>query len=240
MCVHVVLRLFLCSVTVALLCSAAVCLERLDGSVSGLLTTICNHTFHCSVPSTPHPFAVAALAAYVLVCLHVFACVWLCGLAWCGVYFAVPEELAGLVVPRVSILPERGGREADVRGLRPRGRAVDVPHLRPRRLRSLRGRARRRALPTYKPRVQVHACTTVCCEVLRCACPAVMLVTPRGVARVRGSMELQSQRVWDYVGDGYVHRLIQNARDGKLVELPDPRLRSEGERSQVRRCARCA
>jgi BRCA1-associated protein len=53
-------------------------------------------------------------------------------------------------------------------------------------------------------------------------------------------MELQSQRVWDYVGDGYVHRLIQNARDGKLVELPDPRLRSEGERSQVRRCARCA
>lgn len=67
-----------------------------------------------------------------------------------------------------------------------------------------------------------------------------MLVTPRGVARVRGSMELQSQRVWDYVGDGYVHRLIQNARDGKLVELPDPRLRSEGERSQVRRCARCA
>ena len=26
-----------------------VCLERLDGSISGLLTTICNHTFHCTV-----------------------------------------------------------------------------------------------------------------------------------------------------------------------------------------------
>jgi BRCA1-associated protein len=48
------------------------------------------------------------------------------------------------------------------------------------------------------------------------------------------SMELQSQRVWDYAGDGYVHRLIQNSRDGKLVELPDPRIAaSGGERSQV-------
>jgi BRCA1-associated protein len=26
--------------------------------------------------------------------------------------------------------------------------------------------------------------------------------------------------VWDYAGDGYVHRLIQNKTDGKLVELP--------------------
>lgn len=34
------------------------------------------------------------------------------------------------------------------------------------------------------------------------------------------SLELETQRVWDYVGDGYVHRLIQNKADGKLVELP--------------------
>lgn len=26
--------------------------------------------------------------------------------------------------------------------------------------------------------------------------------------------------MWDYAGDGYVHRLIQNKSDGKLVELP--------------------
>ena len=30
-------------------------------------------------------------------------------------------------------------------------------------------------------------------------------------------------QVWDYKGDNYVHRLIQNKVDGKLVELPDPR-----------------
>ncbi|PPQ62858.1 hypothetical protein CVT24_006256 [Panaeolus cyanescens] len=34
------------------------------------------------------------------------------------------------------------------------------------------------------------------------------------------ALELETQRVWDYAGDGYVHRLIQNKSDGKLVELP--------------------
>jgi BRCA1-associated protein len=34
------------------------------------------------------------------------------------------------------------------------------------------------------------------------------------------AMDIASQRVWDYVGDGYVHRIIQNKADGKLVELP--------------------
>ncbi|GBG77380.1 hypothetical protein CBR_g23711 [Chara braunii] len=36
------------------------------------------------------------------------------------------------------------------------------------------------------------------------------------------SLELETQRVWDYVGDGWVHRLIQSKTDGKLVELPAP------------------
>nr|GAT42956.1 predicted protein [Mycena chlorophos] len=35
------------------------------------------------------------------------------------------------------------------------------------------------------------------------------------------ALELETQRVWDYAGDGYVHRLIQNKADGKLVELPN-------------------
>eukprot|EP01137_Pigoraptor_chileana_P034414 Opistho-2@26929 len=45
------------------------------------------------------------------------------------------------------------------------------------------------------------------------------------------AMELDSGRVWDYVGDNYVHRLIQNKADGKLVELPgnsQPRPVAEG------------
>jgi BRCA1-associated protein len=34
------------------------------------------------------------------------------------------------------------------------------------------------------------------------------------------AMDLSSQRVWDYVSDSYVHRIIQSKTDGKLVELP--------------------
>ena len=39
------------------------------------------------------------------------------------------------------------------------------------------------------------------------------------------ALELETQRVWDYAGDGYVHRLIQNVADGKLVELPSASMR---------------
>ncbi|CDK24484.1 unnamed protein product [Kuraishia capsulata CBS 1993] len=34
------------------------------------------------------------------------------------------------------------------------------------------------------------------------------------------ALDINSQRVWDYAGDNYVHRLLQNMSDGKLVELP--------------------
>lgn len=34
------------------------------------------------------------------------------------------------------------------------------------------------------------------------------------------AMDIETQHVWDYVGDGYVHRLITNKADGKVVDLP--------------------
>ena len=39
------------------------------------------------------------------------------------------------------------------------------------------------------------------------------------------SMELGQDRVWDYVGDNFVHRLVQNTEDGKLVQQEE---RNEG------------
>lgn len=33
------------------------------------------------------------------------------------------------------------------------------------------------------------------------------------------AMDLSTQRVWDYASDAYVHRLVQDAHDGKLVDL---------------------
>lgn len=34
------------------------------------------------------------------------------------------------------------------------------------------------------------------------------------------AMELDTTRVWDYASDSYIHRLVANESDGKLVELP--------------------
>lgn len=34
------------------------------------------------------------------------------------------------------------------------------------------------------------------------------------------ALEIETQRIWDYLGDGYVHRLLQNMVDGAIVELP--------------------
>ena len=44
-------------------------------------------------------------------------------------------------------------------------------------------------------------------------------------------------QVWDYAGDGYVHRLIQSKTDGKLVEVAPPRA---GQAREDASCSRWA
>jgi len=41
----------------------------------------------------------------------------------------------------------------------------------------------------------------------------------------------ETQHVWDFAGQGYVHRLLQNKEDGKLVEVNDPTNTTSQERS---------
>lgn len=43
------------------------------------------------------------------------------------------------------------------------------------------------------------------------------------------ALELETQRIWDYEGDSYVHRLIQSRTDGKFVELPSSHSSSKNE-----------
>jgi BRCA1-associated protein len=44
------------------------------------------------------------------------------------------------------------------------------------------------------------------------------------------AMDMESKRVWDYAGDGYVHRIIQDGATGeKLVELPGSRRTANAE-----------
>ncbi|CAE5964772.1 unnamed protein product [Arabidopsis arenosa] len=122
-----------------------VCLERLDQDTGGILTTMCNHSFHCSCISN-WPDSSCPVCRYCqqqpensVCCIcqtteNLWMCV-ICGVVGCGRY----KE----------------------------------------------GHARR------------HWEETDHCY----------------------SLELETQRVWDYAGDNYVHRLIQSKTDGKLVEL---------------------
>ncbi|KAL3765885.1 hypothetical protein ACHAW5_002118 [Stephanodiscus triporus] len=41
------------------------------------------------------------------------------------------------------------------------------------------------------------------------------------------ALDTETQHVWDFAGGGYVHRLLQNLEDGKIVEGTDPRLMEE-------------
>ncbi|CAN6449965.1 unnamed protein product [Victoria cruziana] len=122
-----------------------VCLEKLDNDVSGTLTTICNHSFHCSCISkwTDSSCPVCRYCqqqpekSRCSICdtsENLWMCV-LCGFVGCGRY-----------------------REGH-------------------------------AIRHWKETQHCYA------------------------------LELETQRVWDYVGDNYVHRLIQSKTDGKLVEL---------------------
>jgi BRCA1-associated protein len=47
------------------------------------------------------------------------------------------------------------------------------------------------------------------------------------------AVNTETQHVWDFVGQGYVHRLIQNADDGKIVEVADPSNTTSQERSLI-------
>ncbi len=55
---------------------------------------------------------------------------------------------------------------------------------------------------------------------------------PVTVNNSRRSLATETQQVWDFAGDGFVHRLIHNKADGKLVEISDPGQTSE-ERPQM-------
>eukprot|EP00252_Welwitschia_mirabilis_P008050 TRINITY_DN1975_c0_g1_i2.p1 TRINITY_DN1975_c0_g1~~TRINITY_DN1975_c0_g1_i2.p1 ORF type:complete len:538 (+),score=93.47 TRINITY_DN1975_c0_g1_i2:664-2277(+) len=122
-----------------------VCLERLDSHISGILTTVCNHSFHssciskwadsscpvcryCQQQPEKSTCSVCSTAENLWICL-------ICGFVGCGRYQS--------------------------------GHAIN--HWK---------------------------------ESQHCY-----------------SLEVESQRVWNYVGDNYVHRLIQSKTDGKLVEL---------------------
>ncbi|KAJ2881983.1 hypothetical protein IWW38_005721, partial [Coemansia aciculifera] len=173
-----------------------VCLERLDASASGLLTTLCRHTFHCR-------------------------CLQRWGDGTCPVCRYTQTS------PFVD--QERFHRTVgDNSPMTLAAKPLSSPPL----------------LPASSSSVSVEAAEVIdgkqnsednCCSVCgRTGDLWICLVCGTiGCGRyVNGhakdhfnetqhpySMELQSQCVWDYAGDGYVHRLLQNVADRKVIAL---------------------
>lgn len=106
--------------------TCAVCLDRLDASASGILTTLCNHTFHCD-----------------------------CLFRWEGSSCPVCRYSHGDIVSACEVcflsvqcfVPTRVVLTLHAAGLPYNGAPLDLPHLRPRGLRSLFGRTCEAAFP---------------------------------------------------------------------------------------------
>lgn len=137
-----------------------VCLERMDSSVTGLMTVTCQHTFHCS-------------------CLSKWS-----------------DSRCPVCRYTQSRLTKKG-------------------HI----------------LPSFVPE---HGCCAVCgtgSDLWVCLICATV-----GCGRYKAghahrhfketghlySLELESQRVWDYAGDGYVHRLIQSKAEFGVLDEDGP------------------
>ncbi|XP_078047757.1 BRCA1-associated protein isoform X2 [Augochlora pura] len=135
-----------------------VCLERMDESVDGILTILCNHTFHAS-------------------------CLAKWGDTTCPVcrYAQTPESLAD------SYCMECNSSESnDALWI-----CLICGHI---------GCSRYHQGHAFQ-----HYCETQHCY----------------------AMQLGNNRVWDYVGDNFVHRLLQN-KDGKMVEGGPTATKAEG------------
>ncbi len=148
-----------------------VCLERLDTHISGIVTTVCNHTFHsaclskwadssCPVcryaqeqPDKPECH-VCGTTDNLWICI-------ICGYVGCG------------------------RRDPD---LIHHARSLVLTHH----ALALRRYAAGHAVSHWRDTEHCY------------------------------SLELDTQRVWDYLGDGYVHRLIASKTHGHLVELSPP------------------
>ncbi|KOC66982.1 BRCA1-associated protein [Habropoda laboriosa] len=135
-----------------------VCLERMDESVDGILTILCNHTYHAS-------------------------CLAKWGDTSCPVcrYAQTPEPVADSYCMECNT-----GESNDVLWI-----CLICGHI---------GCSRYHQGHAFQHYHETHHCY---------------------------AMHLESNRVWDYVGDNFVHRLLQN-KDGKMVEGGPTATKAEG------------
>ncbi|KAJ1984110.1 hypothetical protein H4R34_000863 [Dimargaris verticillata] len=186
--------------------SCPVCLESLDSSATGLLTIQCQHTFHCQCLSR-----------------------W--GDSSCPVcrYSAINRRVSSALVTQYTSHSTKGDQPAPAtsppqpmpptastsgQGSR---ELVDPPPVAD----SDGGNDEDQQCSVCHSGVQLWICL-ICAHIGCGRYQSGHAYHHFGETGHVYALELETQRVWDYVREGYVHRLIQNKTDGKLVELPDP------------------
>ncbi|KAJ2520859.1 hypothetical protein GGI11_002177 [Coemansia sp. RSA 2049] len=200
-----------------------VCLERLDNSASGLLTTMCHHTFHCK-------------------------CLARWGNGSCPVCrYTQTLPLVDHDLFRRTVASD-GGRAMAFAMASTSGRttagasrsANPSSSLLESQSPSSSSEARQPDAADTSGSSSCHVCGLTSDLWICLICGTV------GCGRYANahakehfehtqhpySLELESQRVWDYVGDGYVHRILQNMADRKVIAL-DTYNASGGHRQDV-------
>ncbi|KAJ2545965.1 hypothetical protein EV175_005775, partial [Coemansia sp. RSA 1933] len=155
-----------------------VCLERLDRSVSGLLTTMCQHTFHCK-----------CLARWgdgsCPVCRHT-------------------QTSPFVDADRFRRTVADGGASGSTSW------SPVVPGADP----------SAGASSCYACALTTDLWICLVCGTVGCGRYANAHAKAHfELTQHPYSLELGSQRVWDYAGDGYVHRILQNMADRKVIAL---------------------
>ncbi|KAG6767117.1 hypothetical protein POTOM_028296 [Populus tomentosa] len=209
--------------------SCPVCLERLDQDMGGILTTICNHSFHCSCISKWTDSSCPVSGSDFSCALFMF-CLCMCNLCYDN-NDVIISELIKTYLKLHLVTYHLLNQEVQ---LILRGMVYLLLCL---------GNTIVEVLTSYLCHFQVcRYCQQQPEKSICIVCQTsenlwiCVLCGFVGCGRYKGghaiqhwketqhcySLELDTQRVWDYVGDNYVHRLIQSKTDGKLVELNSP------------------
>ncbi|KAJ2662023.1 hypothetical protein IWW48_002082 [Coemansia sp. RSA 1200] len=187
-----------------------VCLERLDNSASGLLTTMCHHTFHCK-------------------------CLARWGDGSCPVCrYTQTLPLVDHDLFRRTVASD-GGRAMAFAMASTSGRTAADAFRSANHSSSLPELQSPSSSSDVRPPDAADTSGSSCCHVcgLTSDLWICLICGTVGCGRYANahakehfehtqhpySLELESQRVWDYAGDGYVHRILQNMADRKVIAL---------------------